>query len=334
MTNSSEWKSKLVSSSLPLEYECAQILVSKGFSLTADYKYSRIDSNDSNEKDFSVDLDAALVYNLHKSDQGSTHLELLVECKQKKPDSKWFFLPDPNPLHKSEISTRGDIIHPVDEFSRYFFSHSSKNKLSDFFEKRQICYKGTEINLTNGNVFDSEIKHGISQLQYALPRLLIQNIVHCLKGFVINKSYSYLFMYCPILVTTADIYVAKDNLKTIDIENADTLDQIAEQVPCLIISSDIGPDFETHCIRESEKLAIQRFTSSLKELEKIRDENGGYEYRSPLLITRGLLNADTFRLQEYFTQFIVCSKDYFPILLDEMKEISKNATVKISNKMK
>ena len=64
MSKSNKWKSKLISSSLPLEFEVAKYFVSKGFSVTADYTYARADytyaRNDSGTvKDFSVDLKAS-----------------------------------------------------------------------------------------------------------------------------------------------------------------------------------------------------------------------------------------------------------------------------------
>jgi hypothetical protein len=56
MSSSGKWKSKLISSSLPLEFEVAKFLVSQGFSVSADYTYARDDSGI--VKDFSVGLQA------------------------------------------------------------------------------------------------------------------------------------------------------------------------------------------------------------------------------------------------------------------------------------
>ncbi len=44
MSESNKWKSKLLSSSLPMEYEVAQILVERGFSTDVDFSYTRMDS--------------------------------------------------------------------------------------------------------------------------------------------------------------------------------------------------------------------------------------------------------------------------------------------------
>ena len=44
MSESSKWKSKLLSSSAPMEYEVSKLLVNKGFSIHADYSYTRFDA--------------------------------------------------------------------------------------------------------------------------------------------------------------------------------------------------------------------------------------------------------------------------------------------------
>jgi hypothetical protein len=56
-----KWKSNLLSSSLPLEYEIAKTLVTKGFVVEADYTYGR-DAESGQPKDFSVDMTVPLSY--------------------------------------------------------------------------------------------------------------------------------------------------------------------------------------------------------------------------------------------------------------------------------
>lgn len=328
MSSSKDWKEKLISSGLPLEFEAAQILVSKEFSIIADYLYARVDSNDSETvKDFSVDLNAVSVYAFPERKMGITHLELLVECKQRKPEIKWLFIPDPNPITESEISTRGMAIQAVDEFSINFFPMDEKNKLYSFIEETPVCYKGTEIDTSTGIVEDSRLRHGISQLQYALPRLLIQNIILCMNDTQFQDHH---FVYCPILVTNAELYIANNKLKIKDIEKSSLLDQIAKKVPYLMFSSDVGPDFENHCIKESKKLADPSITTNLRKLELQRKSKNGFLKRSPLVICKDLMHADRYRLQEYFSQFIVCSMKDFPTLLEEIKKLTENVAGKIT----
>ncbi|MDZ8140892.1 MAG: hypothetical protein RM049_37330, partial [Nostoc sp. DedQUE04] len=168
MASSAKWKSKLVSSSLPLEFEVAKSLVSHGFAVDADYTYARDDSGI--VKDFSVDLQATAFLPFSNRNKITATLELLVECKQRHPNVKWLFFPDPNRLDFSPI-TLGRTIRAVDQFSKKFFR---SNVTVEFDSHAPHCYKGIEVDESDGRVYDAELKHGISQLQYALPRLLTE----------------------------------------------------------------------------------------------------------------------------------------------------------------
>src|ERR1051325_785717 len=99
MSKDSKWKSRLLSSSLPLEYEAAKLLVSRGFGVDSDYSYSRDDSGV--VKDFSVDVHGTAYAPFSKRKNLEIQLSLLVECKQRNPNVKWLFFPDPN---KGELS--------------------------------------------------------------------------------------------------------------------------------------------------------------------------------------------------------------------------------------
>lgn len=84
-----KWKDKLISSSLPLEFEAAKILVSKKFSITSDYSYARDDSGVI--KNFSVDILARIYTPFSNPNKVTASLELLVECKQKNQKQNGFF---------------------------------------------------------------------------------------------------------------------------------------------------------------------------------------------------------------------------------------------------
>lgn len=163
-----KWKSKLVSSSLPLEFEAAKILTAKKFTISADYSYARNDSGV--VKDFSVDLYARAYLPFSKPEgmyqRPTATLEFLVECKQRVQNISWLFFPSHRPFF--EYNNFGYALHAEDQFSQLFFPvHATA-----YFEKVMFfCYKGTEINEKDGSVHDAELRHGIAQLQYALPRL-------------------------------------------------------------------------------------------------------------------------------------------------------------------
>lgn len=206
MSASNKWKSKLVSSSFPLEFEVAKKLVKHGFSITADYVYARNDSGVI--KDFSVDLAATAYLPFSKPNSMNSQISLLVECKQRHQNVKWLFFPDPNRPNLSPF-TLGYTIRAVDEFSRKFFK---PNTTVEVDIDVPCCYKGVEIDEGNNNksdqqkdndkqkdtsrVYDSELKHGVSQLQYALPRLS--------SDLVLINFDELPFLICPILLTTSE----------------------------------------------------------------------------------------------------------------------------------
>ena len=169
MSEPGKWKSKLLSSSVPMEYEVARVLVERGFAVDADYSYARDDAGIT--KGFSVDI-RATGYPPFRGNKLLTTIELLVECKHRHRSNKWLFFRDPNTEDMSPF-TLGYTIRAVDRFSPAFFSPGST---VSFDEEAIFCIKGVEVDTSNGNVHDTEIKHGLAQLQYALPRLLTDSI--------------------------------------------------------------------------------------------------------------------------------------------------------------
>ena len=197
-----------MSSSLPLEFEVAKALVAKDFSVTADFTYSRDDL--ALVKDFSVDLRAtAFTRSAFRQKRPSCPVDLLVECKQR-ARSTWLFFPDPN---KVDFQPYDSPFSALDQFSRWFFLRHESVLAGD----SSSCYKGLEIDESNGNVYDAEIRHGIFQLQYALPRLLAELIRDSATAQFDEHAP---FFIAPILVTNAPLVVARRNLTARQIQTA------------------------------------------------------------------------------------------------------------------
>lgn len=316
MGESLKWKSRLVSSSLPLEFEAAKILVSKGFSISADFAYAKNDSGV--VKDFSVDLHARGFPPFSNPYEILTTLELLVECKQRHPNISWLFFPDPNQPDFSPI-TVGLTLHAVDEFSQLFFA---PNATVSFDKDIKFCYKGTEIDESNGNVYDSELKHGIAQLQYALPRLYTESVLFNARG---HPEDNHPFLFCSILLTTANLFVAHGDLITADIGNSSSLKDIADQVPYLVFFSDYGPDFEAHCRKECAPLVELSKMESIRSIEAYRLKNGEYDYLLPSVLATSFSEGQRYDLISHFSHFIVCTMEKFPSLINRVKRITTRA---------
>jgi hypothetical protein len=310
MPSDNKWKSGLLSSSLPFEFEAAKVLISQSFAVNADFVYNRSDAG--TDKDFSVDIQAIRYAPFNRSQGLSLNTTLLTECKYRSPNMKWFFLTDPNGSDGSPI-VGGNTIRVVDQFSRY------RVDLKDMFEFEagiHHCYKGVEINIEKGDVYDKEIRHGIAQLQFALPRLFIKE--------VLSHTPDKPFAFCPILLTNADLFVSDISLSIESVRNASQLSEIGTTTPYLLLSQGYGPDFEKHCIREFSHL---KDLSAFKSSEKITNNQSVISSRI-LQAGREFANGDIFHLERYFTSFIICNFTYFDTLLINIKNIVDQLSAK------
>jgi len=227
------------------------------------------------------------------------------------------FFPDPNSPDFSPIII-GRTIRAIDDFSLKFFR---PNATVDFDEPIKHCYKGIEIDKSNGNVYDSELKHGISQLQYALPRLLTEMALNNLYGHVEDNIP---FLICPILLTTADLMVAQRKLTTDMIESATCLADISKSVPYLVFYSDYGPDFERHCIKECAQLE-EIGSKILDEFDTKRFKAGEYSPIPTSFLCHGLARGMRADLVSYFTHFVVCKFSSLDTLTRDIKKIASAA---------
>lgn len=309
MPEPGKWKSKLLSSSVPMEYEVARTLVERGFAIDADYSYAREDAGIT--KDFSVDI-RATGYPPFRSSKLLATIELLVECKHRHRGNKWLFFQDPN-IEEMSPFMLGHTIRAVDSFSSTFFPENS----TDSFDQQSIfCIKGVEIDASNGNVYDTEIKHGLAQLQYALPRLLTDSIQFNIRN---HQEDNLPFFFCPILLTTSEILVANSDISIQLVENASTLEELSTPARYVVVHSDCNPDFERHRQFACSTLARLENHTTTKSLDVIRQAGGEYDFRLPSAQCSALAALDGERFQRYFSQTIVCSLEHFADLIEEIK---------------
>lgn len=306
-----EWKKGFLSSGFPLEFETAKILAKNRIALGPDYCYERVEAGQT--KDFSVDLHGTLFFPTSNPNEITASLQLLVECKYRTRNKTWVFLPDVNIPEFSLYSY--PLIKAIDEFS---FCRVFKKPLERFDENIPLCFKGTEIDLSNNTAYDSEIRHGISQLQYALPLLISRNIL--------EVAYSHPddvcpFFVLPILVTTAELRVLKEGTTLAKVEETDILADIAEKAPYVALSNSFGQDFVEHAKRQFKELASIDDYENVEDIEKRLRASGleFYEFKLPSSIGKAL--AEGKWLEEYCSQFMVCSFDALPEMLDQVKQV-------------
>jgi len=325
-----EWKRGFLSSGFPLEFETAKILVKNRFMFKPNYCYQRVETGQT--KDFSVDLYGNLLFPTSNPDKITASLELLIECKYRTPNKIWLFLPDVNvpdlPLGD------GLTIRAIDDFS---FCRVLDMPLYHFTASMPLCYKGTEIDLSSSTAYDSEIRHGISQLQYALPRLITENILQQASSHPENIVP---FFVLPILVTTAELRVLRQGMTLAKVEGTRILADIAQKVPYLTLFNSFGEDFVAHAKRQFKELAnigdyknvtdIEkrlRTSEIYKDIKKMSDSDirkllgTVHEFDLPSSVGKALAKGENHKLSVFCTQFLVCSFEALPEMLNCVKQV-------------
>lgn len=308
-----KWKDRLLSSSLPLEYEVGKILTEHSFAVDFDYAYKRLDS--ASEKEFSIDLKANGYYPFEISSSIQASIDLLIECKYRNPSVSWLFIEDINLEEFTNFSSKG-VIKVVDEFSEIY----SKNSFSPF-PICETCLKGMEVNVQNGEVHDSGITHGINQLIYSIPSLLDQYINRSLSSHLDDV---HPHIICPILVTTADLRILNSDFSIQQLGKAQSLEDISYEVPFLKVYSDVYPSFEEHCRNTFKGIPNPKQQKRLEYLMELRninlDKNGypdmGKMYARPDKLLLQLQNGFG---NDIFRETLVCTLKNLPELLDQIK---------------
>jgi hypothetical protein len=310
------WKTGLLGSGLPLEHEAARLLVSKGFRVDSDFKYARTDHGEAGR--FSVNLHAKAFAPFSDPKRATAALDLVVECRHTRPDVGWLFLPDPNPPAGPPAAS-GHTIRVIDEFS---LSSVDAGATAAFEAEMAICCKGLRIDLAGAAVDDAEISRGLVQLQYALPRLMVESV---LLHFSNQAEQNVPFLFCPVLLTTAPLLVARGDLGVEEVERSSELGELAAEVPYLVVISDYGPDFQSHCRREFGALEKLERDDDLLMIETKRA--GLYESQRglPVATIESLIAADPYRLQSLFTRFIVCTRSELPALVTKIQQAAETA---------
>jgi hypothetical protein len=222
-----KWKDALLKTSLPLEYLVAKKLTDLKFGIHGEYHYLR-PNEQGIQTEFSVDIWA--VKHLSQKERGIwAGLNYLIECKYCHTGIKWLFAPHTK-ADTERLFERG-IVHALDGLcTRQIFDKRPLWKLTNQFP---MCFKGVE--LLPRDATAQNIERGRSQLRYGTPRLAIHLLESQMMMF--NDQDLLIEFICPILVTTADIFVLNKGLDLKDFQNANKITDIAYEVPALILTN-------------------------------------------------------------------------------------------------
>lgn len=316
MSEDLKWKAGLLSSGLPLEHEAARLLVSKGFRVDADLKFAPTDRGPAGR--CSVDLRARAFIPSSDPNEPTGALDVVVECRHTRPEVDWLFLPDPNPPPGSLVAP-GHAIRVIDEFS---LSCVDAGATAVFEAEMPLCCKGLQVDLAGGEVDDEEPSRGLALLQHALPRLMVERV---LLGFSDQSDENLPFLFCPVLLTTAELLVANRDLGVEEVERSSDLRELAAEVPYLVMVSDYGPDFQLHCRQEFRALEGLERDDDLLMVETKRAGLYQSQRELPVATIESLIAADPYRLQNLFTRFIVCTRSELPGLVDKIRQTAETA---------
>lgn len=307
------WKSGFLSSGFPLEYEVAKLLAKNKVAVYSDYCYEREDLGQT--KEFSVDIKGSLYFPTSNPNKITGILFLLAECKYRVREKCWIFLPDVN-IPDFASGTLGTTIRTIDRFS---FSQVDKEPIYNLESTMPFCYKGVEVGINKGDAFDTEIKHGINQLRYALPQLIKDTI---LDETLSHEEDNHPFYVLPILVTTAALLVLNKNISLDKVEKSDKIQDISQKVPYLILYSSYSPSFKRHAMKACSELRDIGNYAEVSTIERRLRSSGlkYYEFGLPSQIGKALARGDRMELSHYYDQFLVCSFDSLPTLINRLKQ--------------
>ncbi|MBW3623805.1 MAG: hypothetical protein KY468_10410 [Armatimonadetes bacterium] len=213
-----KWKDFLLKSSLPLEMLVSDELLVQGYYTWGEYAYLR-KNEDAREVEFSIDVFAGREFEENGLHWGT--LNILVECKYNHPSVRWVFNPLPY------ISSEKNYVSIIDDLS---FEQIQRKPFFESLPSFDYCASGIEL---NSNGFDpNTITRGLSQLRYCLPNLLSDEALKIARAY--NDKDQYISFICPMLVTTAPLYLMKSGLTLEDFRNASSLTDVAEEKQVLL----------------------------------------------------------------------------------------------------
>ena len=222
-----KWKDGLLKTSLPLEYVVARELNDMGFGIQGEFHYLRPDESGIT-KEFSIDI-WAVTHLLKKDRKIWGELNYLIECKYCYPGITWIFA-----LHErsdTEYLMEGGPVYTLDKLcTRQIFNKKPIWNLPKTFP---LCSKGVELH--EGGATEQNIERGRSQLRYGAPRLA----AHLSEGQMLtfNDEDLHPQFICPVLVTTAELYVLKKGLALNKFVDAKEVPEIASKVGAVLLTN-------------------------------------------------------------------------------------------------
>jgi hypothetical protein len=311
------WKDGLLSSGFPLEFDVMNVLLANGFHVNGEQPFTRHSRGAPEEH--SVDIFAHHYVPL-KADDGNYSGQLLVlcECKYRRPGKSWLFMPDLNdPDFSPSMLT---ALRSFYSFTTYTYNSRA---IGSFCAGFPTSLKGVEVQTDTADVYDTDIRHALHQLRYAMPELFVTQVLSTLFG---HPDDCKPIFFLPLIVTNAPLRMLHDNVTLDSVLRAESLDDLSDSLDIVDIHSPYSQDFRSHCerifagtcgqaSRADPWTAIKRIEEHYKQKHK--------EYINPLVDLRML--AQGFGDPGSFSQFLVVTRSALPGFLTNVTRIVKTA---------
>lgn len=306
------WQKHLLRSSVPLEYEVAKIVAAEGFGVSADYSYHRVDGGV--DKEFSVDVRGVKGAGGAGERGEQCLLDLLLECKYRERGTSWLFLPVPTG-HSERFDS---ALQSIDYFSlKFVHPILSLNEL-----RVKDCYSAVEVGTRladddssgrKGRAIESHLRHGARQLQYALPSLVA---LRAEMAGLLPPQQTFPFFFAAIIVTNAPLIVADTTFGINAVESASEHIDVGVEVPFLLWSADLGPDFDKHCQRQLANLELVASSKHISVIEAHRRSVGEAAWMLPSALAK-TIPADASRIRHLanFEKIIVANVAHLATVL-------------------
>lgn len=254
-TNSAKWKDALLRTSLPLEYLVGKNLVKNDLILSGEYSFNRR-NEESIDTEFSIDLRASEL--LEKKGFYWGYLNFLVECKYSYRNVKWVFSP-----HHDSYQIESDPVSPLQDLTTKRIPHSAP--VFRCTDQLPVCAKGIELHTSDVN--PQAITRGLHQLRFAAGRLASELVEEQISA--LHEEDLLIGLVCPILVTTASLFVLKERTNLKRIENSSRLDQFANSTDALVVAAQYaGPQIRSYTTELITDLHA-RFPDIRRRLEQL-----------------------------------------------------------------
>src|SRR5262249_50276096 len=152
-----------------------------------------------------------------------------------------------------------------DEFATFYVN---KECLWNFDRKLPLVYKGVELHANDA--VERDFKRSVEQLRYASP-------VAVLRALELTVDDTLALFFGKVIVTNARLMMVHDGIDIRKIQEANSLEDVAQEVGAAILLSKYGPDYERH-FRGVFSKVTDEMKGSAKDLDKyVRQKRRGGE---------------------------------------------------------